>query len=113
MCPSASVERLVTCLGLAPSGSISQICDDPPRSEIYAMRFESGDQRGRELASPSCVICRGAPPPSRGVTQTCVGFLFEVTSTVCTVKATQRLSGEIWGSLMRLSESSAFTSKGF
>ena len=35
-------------------------------SEIYAIRLESGDQRGRSLISPSWVICRGvAPEPVR------------------------------------------------
>ena len=75
------------------------------------MRRESGDQRGRSLSSPSCVICRGAPPSS-GTIQICVGFLFAATSTVCTEKATQRPSGEICGSAMRFSAIMALASKG-
>src|SRR5271157_1948400 len=62
--PSASVGTLVTGLGLPPSGSISQIWELPPRSETKAIRRESGDQRGRELADPSRVICRGLASPS-------------------------------------------------
>ena len=41
---------------------MSQICEEPPRSEMKAMRLESGDQRGRSLLSPSRVIRRGVPP---------------------------------------------------
>src|SRR3989442_8614920 len=64
MTPSASVERLVTCLGLEPSVFIIQICDEPPRSETKAILFESGDQRARSLLSPASVMRRGVPPAS-------------------------------------------------
>src|ERR1700674_2984112 len=75
------------------------------------MRRESGDQRGRWLFSPSWVICLGVPPAS-GTVQICCGFLLAATSTLCTVNATHCPSGEIWGSPMRFSASSALTSKG-
>ena len=60
--PPASVERLVTCLAFEPSGPMSQICAEPPRSEMNAIDFESGDHRGRSLSEPSCVIWVGVPP---------------------------------------------------
>ena len=66
---------------------------------------------GAELASPSCVICRGAPPSS-GTIQICTGFLLAATSTVCTVNATHLPSGEICGSLRRFRERRASTSNG-
>src|SRR6478672_803337 len=56
--PSASVERFVNCLEPDPSEFISQICDDPPRSETYAIVLESGDHRGRSFDSPSLVMRR-------------------------------------------------------
>src|SRR3954447_16484771 len=59
---AASVERLVICFGSLPSAAIVQICDDPPRFDTNAMRFESGIQRGRWLVVPSCVTCTGTPP---------------------------------------------------
>src|ERR1017187_10566259 len=76
------------------------------------MRLESGDQRGRWLLSPSCVICR-AVPPSSGTVQTCTGFLLAATSTVWTVKATSLPSGETCGSPIRFNSSRALTSNGF
>jgi hypothetical protein len=57
------------------------------------------------------VICRGEPPVS-GMIQICCGFLLAATSTVCTLNATQRPSGESCGSPTRLSSSSALTSNG-
>src|SRR5450432_2363847 len=75
------------------------------------MRLESGDHRGRWLAWPSCVICRGAPP-WRGTVQTCTGLEFACTSTDCTWNATVCPSGEICGSPMRLSSIRPLASKG-
>ena len=60
--PPASVESEVICFGWLPSAFMIQICDDPPRFEMNAMRLESGAQRGRSFAEPSCVICCASPP---------------------------------------------------
>src|ERR1022692_1693558 len=70
--PSASVEMRVTCFGSLPSGAIVQTCELPPRSLMKAMRFPSGDQRGRVFCDPSRVICVGAPP-EMPMLQICVG----------------------------------------
>src|SRR5271157_4265164 len=114
--PPASEERLVACRASPPSLSINQICEDPLRSEIYAIRLESGDQRARWLASPSCVIWRGTPPgvpAGPGAIQICDGFLLAAKSTVCTVNVTHLPSGEICGSLIRFNSIMAAKSKGF
>ena len=50
--------------GSLPLGAMSQTCAEPPRSEINAMDFESGDQRGRSFKVPALVILVGAPPAS-------------------------------------------------
>ncbi len=102
----------MACRASPPSISISQICEDPPRSEIYAIRLESGDQRARWLASPSCVSWRGAPPAS-GAIQICDGFLLAAVSTVWTVNVTHLPSGEICGSPIRFNSIMAAKSKGF
>src|SRR5439155_23870014 len=60
--PPASVEMRVTGAAAPPSAFMIQTWGEPLRSEMKAMRLESGDQRAHSLDSPALVSGRGVPP---------------------------------------------------
>src|SRR2546426_8878176 len=82
--PSASVEIELSRWASPPFAGITQICDFPPRVEMKAMDWPSGDQRGR-LSEPSPCVNWRAAPPSAGTSQMWPAFLFASKSAVtCT-----------------------------
>src|SRR5262249_20231841 len=99
----------VTCRTLPPSGSATYTCMSPPRFEMNAIRFPSGDQRGEfsVLSPPTSSV--DAPDPSDGTTQMSALRFPVATSVVVVTYATIFPSGDSWGSETGTAASRSFS----
>src|SRR5882724_2528457 len=93
--------------------AIDQICEEPPRVEVKAMKRESGDQVGEASVTRGALVRRRTDEPSSAASQRLVVFLLAASSQVLRVKAAQSPSGEGIGSPSRSIATMSCTEKGW